>query len=112
MPPSPSSPRTSYPPSRTGTQDASRDPEPQRVESSAHPRSPSLPQQTIDPKKPAEKAILFAGLLRGDARRELERPLDELASLADTAEIVVKGELVQKRDKPDPATFVGSGTVE
>jgi GTP-binding protein HflX len=71
-----------------------------------------LPQQTIDPKKPAEKAILFAGLLRGDARRELERPLDELASLADTAEIVVKGELIQKRDKPDPATFVGSGTVE
>jgi GTP-binding protein HflX len=68
--------------------------------------------ETIDPRKPNEKALLFAGLLREDPRRELERPLEELASLADTAEIVVVGETVQKRDKPDPATFVGKGTVE
>jgi GTP-binding protein HflX len=68
--------------------------------------------QPIDPKKPPEKAVLFAGLLRGDPRRDLERPLEELASLADTAEIVVVGETVQKRDKPDPSTFVGKGTVE
>lgn len=71
-----------------------------------------MPQEPFDPKKPAEKAILFAGLLRDDPRRELERPLEELASLADTAEIVVVGETVQKREKPDPSTFIGKGTVE
>lgn len=71
-----------------------------------------MPQEPFDPKKPAEKAILFAGLLRGDPRREVERPLEELSSLADTAEIVVVGETVQKRDKPDPSTFIGKGTVE
>jgi GTP-binding protein HflX len=66
----------------------------------------------VDPKKPAERVVLLGGLLRGDARRELERPLEELAALADTAGVVVVGEVVQKRDKPDPATFVGKGTVE
>src|SRR2546423_2753260 len=71
-----------------------------------------MPQETIDPKKPPEKAVLAAALLRDDPRRELEKPLDELASLADTAEIVVAGEVIQKRDKPEPATFVGKGTVE
>jgi GTP-binding protein HflX len=66
----------------------------------------------VDPRRPAEKVILLAALLKDDPRRELERPLEELASLADTAEVVVTGEVVQKRERPDPATYVGKGTVE
>ena len=65
-----------------------------------------------DPRKPAEKVVLLAALLKDDPRRDLERPLDELASLADTAEVIVVGQVVQKRDRPDPATYVGKGTVE
>jgi GTP-binding protein HflX len=36
----------------------------------------------------------------------------ELARLADTDGLAVVGEVVQTRDRPDPATFVGSGKVE
>ncbi len=38
--------------------------------------------------------------------------LQELARLADTAGAVVTGTLVQRRGRPDPATWVGSGKVE
>jgi len=38
-----------------------------------------------------------------------EDDLDELAALADTAGAVVVGRLVQPREAPDPATFIGKG---
>jgi GTP-binding protein HflX len=71
-----------------------------------------LPQEPFDPKKPAEKAVLVAALMRDDPRRELERPLEELSALADTAEVVTVGQVTQNREKPDGATYIGKGTVE
>jgi len=38
-------------------------------------------------------------------------PLDELAQLAETAGAVVEDRILQKRDRPDPRTHIGSGKV-
>ncbi len=43
---------------------------------------------------------------------EGEESLTELARLADTAGIQVIGSLLQKREKPDKATYIGSGKAE
>ncbi|MDO4573859.1 MAG: GTPase HflX [Planctomycetia bacterium] len=41
-----------------------------------------------------------------------EETLEELAGLAEAADTEVVGELVQRRNRPDPATYIGSGKVE
>ncbi|MBQ3170202.1 MAG: GTPase HflX, partial [Clostridia bacterium] len=41
-----------------------------------------------------------------------EDSLDELASLAGTAGAIIVSKIMQKRSKPDPATFIGSGKAE
>lgn len=59
-----------------------------------------------------EKAVLV-GLISGsqDERQALEY-LDELEFLADTAGAVVLKKFTQKLDRPNTATFVGSGKLE
>lgn len=52
----------------------------------------------------AEKAILIS--------TDSETSMDELASLADTAGALVMARVLQKRVKPDAATFIGSGKAE
>ena len=42
----------------------------------------------------------------------VEASLDELAELARTAGAEVRGRLTQKRERPDPRTFLGSGKLE
>ncbi|NLG83634.1 MAG: GTPase HflX [Firmicutes bacterium] len=51
-----------------------------------------------------ERAVLV-GLIWDDGRPDL----DELAALAETAGAEVVERLVQKRDRPDPAYFIGQG---
>lgn len=64
-------------------------------------------------RKEPERALLAALLPRKDPRLALEDPLSELAALAETAGVnVLEDRFVQKRDRPDPATCVGKGTVE
>ncbi len=58
-----------------------------------------------------EKAILVAALLPDDGS-DPHDPLAELRSLADTAGAICCDQLMQKRAKPDPATFIGKGKVE
>ena len=41
-----------------------------------------------------------------------EESLDELHTLATSAGAVVVGELLQRRDRPDPATLIGAGKLE
>ena len=68
---------------------------------------------TITTQKKVERGLLVAGLPRQDPRALLPDPLTELAALAKTAGVVVCSErVVQRRDKPDSATYVGKGTVE
>lgn len=57
-----------------------------------------------------ERAVLAACLLPG-SQVDPHDPLSELRALADTAGAVVADELIQQRQKPDPATMIGSGKV-
>ena len=59
-----------------------------------------------------EKIVLVGVLFPGDTVAELERQLDELAELVKTAGAEVRGRIIQRRDRPDPATFVGSGKAD
>lgn len=59
-----------------------------------------------------EKALLVGVVTRGTTRSEVERHLDELERLADTAGAEVVGREVRERASIDPATFIGSGAVE
>ncbi|MEX2287771.1 MAG: GTPase HflX [Planctomycetaceae bacterium] len=58
-----------------------------------------------------KKAILVA-LVNPANKIGKDRALDELKGLAKTAGVRVADTLVQVRDTPDPATFLGSGKVE
>ncbi len=56
--------------------------------------------------------IVLVGVTRGGQTREdTEASLDELEQLVDTAGADVLDRVVQRLDRPDPATFVGKGKV-
>jgi GTP-binding protein HflX len=57
-------------------------------------------------------AVLEPAVLAGIDRRGDEASLDELAALADTAGAEVVARLVQRRDEPDPTTFIGRGKLD
>ncbi len=57
--------------------------------------------------------IVLVGVTMPPAREEdTESHLDELALLVDTAGADEAGRVLQRRDHPDPATFVGKGKAE
>ncbi len=60
----------------------------------------------------AERAILVGVLPPGRTSWEDEELLEELAALVRTAGAQVLAKVVQRRARPDPATFVGRGKVE
>jgi GTPase len=53
--------------------------------------------------------VVLVGVWTHGGSEEAERSLAELAALAQTAGSVVLEGLIQRRDKPDPATYIGSG---
>ena len=56
--------------------------------------------------------IVLVGMTRaGQTSSETEASLDELAQLVDTAGADALDRVVQSRERPDPATFVGRGKV-
>lgn len=59
-----------------------------------------------------EKIVLVGVQFPGVSAEELDIQLDELALLVDTAGADVVARIVQRRDSPDPATFLGSGKVQ
>jgi GTP-binding protein HflX len=59
-----------------------------------------------------EKIVLVGVQFPGVTPDELDYQLDELALLVDTAGADVVARVVQRRDAPDPATFLGSGKVQ
>ena len=58
-----------------------------------------------------ERVILVGVWTEGTAKMA-ENSLDELKALAQTAGSEVLDGFIQRRDKPDPATYIGSGKVE
>jgi GTP-binding protein HflX len=57
-----------------------------------------------------ERAVLV-GVILPDTTADPREPLGELASLARTAGARVVGEILQKRQRPDAGTYVGTGKV-
>ena len=57
--------------------------------------------------------IVLVGVTQSDqSDDDTEASLDELALLVDTAGADACDRIVQRRDRPDPATFVGKGKVD
>src|SRR5688572_29042733 len=62
------------------------------------------------PSTPATERAALVGLVTGSARRvDADQSLDELAGLADAAGATVVLRTLQERQRPDAATFIGSG---
>ena len=59
-----------------------------------------------------EKIVLVGVQFPGVSADDLDHQLDELALLVDTAGADIVARVVQRRDSPDPATFLGSGKVQ
>jgi GTP-binding protein HflX len=59
-----------------------------------------------------ERIVLVGVVFPWTSLDQVEADLDELALLVDTAGADVVSRVVQRRDRPDPATFVGSGKAE
>ena len=57
-----------------------------------------------------EQAVIVGVYLEGEGKSPT--PLDELHGLAEAAGTTVVGQLVQRRRKPDGATYLGSGKLE
>jgi GTP-binding protein HflX len=53
--------------------------------------------------------VVLVGVWTSGTLREAENSLHELARLAETAGSEVLDGLIQRRDRPDPATYIGSG---
>lgn len=72
-----------------------------------------MSREIIDLSPPQERAILVgAPLKRGTGKLLVQEHLEELGRLADTAGALVVGELTQQLDRPDSATYIGSGKLE
>jgi len=56
-----------------------------------------------------EKAILIGLILNGEQRHQIIEQLNELKRLTYTAGALPLDAIIQNRNKPDPATFVGKG---
>lgn len=56
--------------------------------------------------------VVLVGVWPGGDSTEADNSLAELAALAETAGSQVLEGLVQRRQRPDPATFIGSGKVD
>ncbi|HEY2215744.1 MAG TPA: GTPase HflX [Acidimicrobiales bacterium] len=70
-----------------------------------------LPGTLID-RSFRERIILVGVHFPGATTEGVEEALDELAQLVDSAGADVVGRVIQRRDTPDPATFIGKGKAE
>ena len=71
--------------------------------------APDALTDTLISRDEREKIILVGVAMGGARTDEVDASLDELSQLVDTAGADEVGRVVQKRDRPDPATFVGKG---
>src|SRR4051812_49855497 len=67
---------------------------------------------TLISREAREKLVLVGVALDGAHVDDIEASLDELSQLVDTAGADEVARVVQRRDRPDPATYVGKGKAE
>ncbi len=70
------------------------------------------PREGVDIIRPVERAVIVGVQLPGRSTAEVEASLDELEALLDTAGATVAERVVQRRDTPHAATFIGGGKVD
>jgi GTP-binding protein HflX len=68
--------------------------------------------ETLIERTRRESIVIVGVTLPPDTEDDTDESLDELALLVDTAGADVVGRLIQPRDRPDSATFIGKGKVE
>ncbi|MFC8915632.1 GTPase HflX [Streptomyces sp. NPDC047821] len=56
--------------------------------------------------------VVLVGVWTSGTVQDAENSLAELAALAETAGALVLDGVIQRRDKPDPATYIGSGKAD
>ena len=69
------------------------------------------PREGVDIFRRVERAVIVGVHLPGRTTQEVEASLDELERLLDTAGGQVVDRVIQRRDAPDAATFIGGGKV-
>ncbi len=69
------------------------------------------PREGVDIIRAVENAVIVALQLPGDTDAIVQANLDELQALVETAGGQVVERVIQKRDHPDTATFIGGGKV-
>ncbi len=67
---------------------------------------------TLISREEREKIVLVGVATDGADLDDVDASLDELSQLVDTAGADEVARVVQKRDRPDPATYVGKGKVD
>ncbi len=72
----------------------------------------SAPREGVDIFRPVRRAVLVGLHSTGQSSHDVDASLDELELLLDTAGGETVGRVVQRRDLPDVATFIGRGKVE
>ncbi len=72
----------------------------------------SAPREGVAIFRPVERAVLVALHAAGESTHDVDASLDELELLLDTAGGEAVGRIIQKRDGPDVATFIGRGKVQ
>ncbi|MBU6148504.1 MAG: GTPase HflX [Actinomycetales bacterium] len=88
-----------------------------REERAALRRVPGLSTELVDVREVEYRQVrlervVLVGVWRGGDWQGAQRAMTELARLAETAGSLVCDALVQRRQRPDPATFIGSGKAE
>jgi GTP-binding protein HflX len=83
----------------------------QRRRADAQNLGDEAPREGVAIFRPVERAVLVALHGPGRTAHDVDASLDELELLTDTAGAVSAGRVVQRRDVPDVATFVGRGKV-
>ncbi len=69
------------------------------------------PREGVDIIRPVERAVIVGVEGPADTVEQVEASLDELTRLLETAGAEVVERAMQRRDRPDPATYVGRGKV-
>jgi GTP-binding protein HflX len=67
---------------------------------------------TLIDRRVQERIVLVGVVFPWNRVAQVEDDLEELARLVETAGALVVGRMVQRRDRPDPATFLGTGKAE
>lgn len=83
----------------------------QRRRAAAQNLAEEAPREGVAIFRPVEKAVLAALQTNGRTGHDVDASLDELELLVDTAGADPVARVVQRRDQPDVATFVGRGKV-